>query len=151
MGGKTKKKEHHTPPASRSPSAVTESVPAAGYREWPLQGFLKRTMIENETTCNLHFNLTHILEHLELSISSKAFGMSSSREKAIWFSNLSQRYRKFQDTPSSVGASDEAHVGIIRRCNADSDEKARLLVGRDPGCSPQPEQGGDPSALFDEA
>ncbi|KAG9233179.1 hypothetical protein BJ875DRAFT_485394 [Amylocarpus encephaloides] len=64
----------------RSPSVAPEAVPVAEYREWPFQGFLKRTRIGDDVTYNLEFKLPSISEHLQLSIDSKALDICSSKE-----------------------------------------------------------------------
>jgi hypothetical protein len=63
---------HHALRTSRSPSAATETVPFAEYREWPLQGFLKCTKIGSETTYNLEFKLPLTSGHLHIPIDPKA-------------------------------------------------------------------------------
>ncbi|KAH7418908.1 hypothetical protein BKA64DRAFT_655560 [Cadophora sp. MPI-SDFR-AT-0126] len=59
---------HYAPPSSRSPSDTEESASAAEYKEWPFQGFLKRVTIGNQITYNLEFSLSHVPEHLGLSL-----------------------------------------------------------------------------------
>jgi hypothetical protein len=71
---------YHPLQTSRSPSIILESAPVAEYREWPFQGFLKRTKIGNETIYNLEFQLSHIPEHLHLPIFSEALGIRSNKE-----------------------------------------------------------------------
>jgi hypothetical protein len=56
------------PRASRSPSMAIEAAPCAKYQEWPFQGFLKRTKIEDNVTYNLEFKLLSISEHFHLLI-----------------------------------------------------------------------------------
>jgi hypothetical protein len=75
--------KHHYPPSpSRSPLGEVKSAPLAEYREWPFQGFLKRTTIGNQTIYNLEFELPCIPEHLDLSLHpavlSASFGESSA-------------------------------------------------------------------------
>ena len=41
---------------------MADSAPVAEYQEWPLQGFLKRTRIGNQTRYNLEFQLPHVPE-----------------------------------------------------------------------------------------
>jgi hypothetical protein len=72
--------QHHISQTSRSPSALTESIPIAEYQEWPFQGFLKRTKIGNETTYNLEFKLPCISGRLNLPINPEALHICSSRE-----------------------------------------------------------------------
>jgi hypothetical protein len=80
-------KRHNTSRLSRSPSATTESVPDAEYQKLPLQSFLKCTRIRNETTLNLGFYLTHLLEDHELSVPfaalSSSFGVETSAQPRI--------------------------------------------------------------------
>jgi hypothetical protein len=70
----------HASRTSRSPSVASEAVPVAEYREWPFQGFLKRTRIGDDVTYNLEFKLPSISEHLHLPIDSKALDICSSKE-----------------------------------------------------------------------
>ncbi|KAG9230121.1 hypothetical protein BJ875DRAFT_488285 [Amylocarpus encephaloides] len=72
---------HCTPPSYRSASD-TESAPIAEYQEWPFQGFLKRATIGNQITYNLGFSLSHIPEHLSLSLHSEV-SSTSSRESSV--------------------------------------------------------------------
>jgi hypothetical protein len=77
----------HASRTSRSPSAATEAVPVAEYREWSFQGFFKRTKIGDGVTYNLEFQLPHAPEHFYLPISADAFGNSSNRETATVAAN----------------------------------------------------------------
>ncbi|KAH8747563.1 hypothetical protein BGZ57DRAFT_739444, partial [Hyaloscypha finlandica] len=65
-----------------SPSTPAGSVPVAEYREWPFQGFLKRTKIGSTTMYNLEFQLPHIPEHFHLLIPADALGNGSDQERA---------------------------------------------------------------------
>jgi hypothetical protein len=60
--------EQHISQTSRSPSAGRESVLVAEYQEWPFEGFLKRTMIENDSTYSLEFRLPCMSKLLQLPI-----------------------------------------------------------------------------------
>lgn len=77
-----KNDHHYAPPSSRSPSDTEESAPVAEYQEWPFQGFLKRVTIGNQMTYNLEFSLSHIPEHLNLSLHSEVLS-TSSRESSV--------------------------------------------------------------------
>lgn len=70
------------PPSSRSPSDTQKSASAAGYQEWPFQGFLKRVTIGNQITYNLEFSLSHVPNHLSLSLHSEVLGTSSWESSA---------------------------------------------------------------------
>jgi hypothetical protein len=72
--------DHHCSRTSQSPSRTVASAPVAEYQEWPFLGFLKRTKIKNETTYTLEFRLSHVPEHLQLSVLSEAFSMRSKKE-----------------------------------------------------------------------
>ncbi|KAH6668337.1 hypothetical protein B0J14DRAFT_160406 [Halenospora varia] len=76
------KDHHHTPRTSRSPSTMVESTPVAEYREWPVQGFLKRTTIGDQTIYNLEFALPRTSEHFHLSLHSEVFGSVSGESPA---------------------------------------------------------------------
>ncbi|KUJ06353.1 uncharacterized protein LY89DRAFT_743964 [Mollisia scopiformis] len=73
---------HFTPPSSHSPSDTQKSASAAEYQEWPFQGFLKRVTIGNQITSNLKFSLSHVPEHLSLSLHSEVLS-TSSRELSV--------------------------------------------------------------------
>ncbi|KAH7363929.1 hypothetical protein BKA65DRAFT_124992 [Rhexocercosporidium sp. MPI-PUGE-AT-0058] len=73
---------HYTAPSSRSPSDTEESASAAEFQEWPFQGFLKRVTIGNQITYNLEFSLSHVPEHLSLSLHSEVLS-TSSRESSV--------------------------------------------------------------------
>ncbi|KAH7342186.1 hypothetical protein BKA65DRAFT_478089 [Rhexocercosporidium sp. MPI-PUGE-AT-0058] len=77
--------DHHytplTPLTPRSPSDTVESAPVAEYQELPFQGFLKRVTIGDQMTYNLEFSLSHIPEHLNLSLYSEVLS-ASSRESS---------------------------------------------------------------------
>ena len=66
--------QHYVSQISRGSSAAAEAVPAAAYQEWPLHGFLKRTMIGNVTSFNLEFHLVNVEEVLDLSSPFQALG-----------------------------------------------------------------------------
>jgi hypothetical protein len=66
----------HASRASRSPSVASETVPVAEYREWPFQGFLKRTRIGDDVTYSLEFKLPSISEHLHLPIDPNALDIN---------------------------------------------------------------------------
>ena len=57
-------------------------APLAEYREWPFQGFLKRTTIGNQTIYNLEFELPCIPEHLDLSLHPAVLSASSRGSSA---------------------------------------------------------------------
>jgi hypothetical protein len=57
-------------------------APLAEYREWPFQGFLKRTTIGNQTIYNLEFELPCIPEHLNLSLHPAVLSASSKESSA---------------------------------------------------------------------
>jgi hypothetical protein len=107
MDGVQSQTEHRCPPTSiddehlsrpcQTPSATAKSVRAAEYQEWPLQGFLKRTRIGNQTRFNLEFHLIHLLQNLGLSVPSEAlvggtFGMETSEQRRT--SHRSNAYSK---------------------------------------------------------
>ena len=121
--------QHFTPPASQNSSAVMESVPAAEYREWPLQGFLKRTIIGNETTYSLQFNSTHIPEHLELSILFNALGMGSSRETAVWspVSHSAVAYNKNNEDEDGVAMVCDKKAWPIAKILGETSGKYKVL------------------------
>jgi hypothetical protein len=99
----TAAKQLHTPHPSRSPSATTESVPAAEYQEWPLRGFLKSARIGNDTSFNLEFHLVSVPEHLELSALCKALCDNDQPpiQPQILHSTIAHsKTRNFQSTPS---------------------------------------------------
>ncbi|KAH6702758.1 hypothetical protein BKA61DRAFT_661179 [Leptodontidium sp. MPI-SDFR-AT-0119] len=73
---------HYTSPSSRSPSDTEKSASAADYQEFPFQGFLKRVTIGDQITYNLEFSLSHIPEHLSLSLHSEVLS-TSSRESSV--------------------------------------------------------------------
>ncbi|KAG4427459.1 hypothetical protein IFR05_017059, partial [Cadophora sp. M221] len=73
---------HYTPPSSRSPSDTEESASGAEFHEWFLQGFLKRITIRDQITYNLEFSLSHVPEHLSLSLHSEVLS-TSSRESSV--------------------------------------------------------------------
>jgi hypothetical protein len=95
--------DHYTPRTSRSPSITVESALVAEYREWPFQGFLKRTKIGNETTYNLEFQLSHIPEHLHLPVLSEALGMRSNKETSAEAA-----------TPHDTGAHSRVHSTALQ-------------------------------------
>ena len=68
---------HHASRTSRSPFTAAEAVPVAEYQEWPFQGFLKRTRIEDEVTYTLEFRLPPISEHLHLPTNCETLGFCS--------------------------------------------------------------------------
>ncbi|PVH67813.1 hypothetical protein DL98DRAFT_360623, partial [Cadophora sp. DSE1049] len=68
---------HYTPPSSRSSPDTEKSASGAEYQEWPLQGFLKRVTIGDQITYNLEFSLSHVPEHLSLSLRSEVLSTSS--------------------------------------------------------------------------
>jgi hypothetical protein len=59
---------------------MVESAPVAEYREWSLQGLLKRTKIGNETTYNLESQVSLILDYLYLPALLDALGIHSRKE-----------------------------------------------------------------------
>ncbi|KAH6702756.1 hypothetical protein BKA61DRAFT_680954 [Leptodontidium sp. MPI-SDFR-AT-0119] len=73
---------HFTPPSSRNPSDTEESASGADFHEWPFHGFLKRVTIGNQITYNLEFSLSHVPEHLCLSLHSEVLS-TSSRESSV--------------------------------------------------------------------
>lgn len=75
-------KHHHTSRISRNPSAATDSIPVTEYREWPFQGFLKRTKIRDNVAYKLEFELPLTSEHLYLPIDPEILDISSRREIA---------------------------------------------------------------------
>ena len=105
-----------------------ESAPVAEYQEWPFQGFLKRTRIGNETTYNLEFQLSHILEHLHLPVLSEALGMRSKETPAE------------ATTPHNTGTHSKVYLAKVRpqikRVRWTPEEHAKILEMREEdGCS----------------
>ncbi|KAH7374060.1 hypothetical protein BKA64DRAFT_256163 [Cadophora sp. MPI-SDFR-AT-0126] len=74
--------QHCTPLNSRNPSHTVEPASAVHYQEWPFQGFLKRVRIGDRMTYNLEFSLSHVPEHLSLSLHSGGLS-TSSRESSV--------------------------------------------------------------------
>jgi len=72
--------QHCASRTSRGPSAAPEAALVTEYREWPFQGFLKRTRIGDDVTYNLEFKLPSISEQLHLPIDPKALDICSSKE-----------------------------------------------------------------------
>jgi hypothetical protein len=89
---------HNTPQTSRSPSAVVESTPVAEYQEWPFQGFLKRTMIGNQTMYNLEFALPRTSEHFHLSLHSEVLGSASASHQVVSTRKLGKELTKEQES-----------------------------------------------------
>ncbi|KAH6700701.1 hypothetical protein BKA61DRAFT_208150 [Leptodontidium sp. MPI-SDFR-AT-0119] len=73
---------HHTPPSCRSSPDKGKSASGADFHEWPLQGFLKRVTIGGQITYNLEFSLSHVPEHLNLSLHSEVLSTSSRESSA---------------------------------------------------------------------
>jgi len=61
---------------------MVESTPVIEYREWPFQGFLKRTTISDQTIYNLEFALPRTSEHFHLSLHSEVLGSVSGESPA---------------------------------------------------------------------
>ncbi|KAJ8063269.1 hypothetical protein OCU04_008500 [Sclerotinia nivalis] len=55
---------------SVEPATITE------YRKWLFQGFLKRTIIGNNTTYTLEFQLQYVPEHFHLLVIAEALGIN---------------------------------------------------------------------------
>jgi len=120
---------HSTPQTSRSPSATAELAPVAEYREWPFQGFLKRTRIRNKMTYNLEFQLPCISERLNLPIDPEAFGISTNSEMSVKAT-----------PPHDVVAHSKVHLASvwrqIKRVRWTPEEDAMILKMREEdGCS----------------
>jgi len=71
--------DHHTLRTSRSPSITIQSAPGAEYQEWPFQGVLKHTKVENKTTFQLKFQLLYVPECLHFPALSEALGIHSNK------------------------------------------------------------------------
>jgi hypothetical protein len=104
------------------------SAPVVEYREWPFQGFLKRTKIGNETTYNLEFQLSHIPEHLHLPVLSEALGMRSNKEMSAEAA-----------TPHDTGAHSRVHSAALqskrKRVSWKPEENETILKMKKEGCS----------------
>ena len=74
---------HYASQTSRSPSAATEAVPVAEYKEWPFQGFLKRIRIGDDITYNLEFKLLLISGHLHFPIYPEALDTCPRKEAPV--------------------------------------------------------------------
>jgi hypothetical protein len=121
---------HHASQTSRSPSAATEAVPFAEYREWPLQGFLKCTKIGSETTYNLEFKLPSISGHLHLPIDPKAL---DTNHNATAHSQIHQAPLK--PKKSKVPWTEEENASLLRMWNEGRSWEyiAAALPGRSEG------------------
>jgi hypothetical protein len=73
-------KHYHNPQVSQSSFSVSESTSLAEYHEWPFHGFLKRTMIGDEITYNLKFNLPRVLECLKRPIVGGVYDVNPNQE-----------------------------------------------------------------------
>ncbi|KAH8790802.1 hypothetical protein F5882DRAFT_377148 [Hyaloscypha sp. PMI_1271] len=62
---------------------MVESTPVAEYQEWPFQGFLKRTIVGNQTIYNLEFALPRTSDYSHLCLHSELLGSGESLVKAI--------------------------------------------------------------------
>jgi hypothetical protein len=100
----------------------------AEYREWPFQGFLKRTRIGNETTYNLEFQLPCILEHLHLPISADVLGNESNEATVVAVA-----------TPPDTVAHSKVQLGTPRarrtRISWTVEENGKILKMKGEGCS----------------
>ncbi|APA10719.1 hypothetical protein sscle_06g054890 [Sclerotinia sclerotiorum 1980 UF-70] len=63
----------YPPPSSVNPICAKPAT-TTEYRECPFQGFLKRTIIGNDTTYTLEFQLQHVPGHLHLPVIAEALG-----------------------------------------------------------------------------
>ncbi|APA15664.1 predicted protein [Sclerotinia sclerotiorum 1980 UF-70] len=63
---------HCYSPSSPINPTYAEPATTTEYREWPFQGFLKRTIIGNDTIYTLEFQLQHVPEHLHLPVIAEA-------------------------------------------------------------------------------
>jgi hypothetical protein len=117
---------HYTSRTSRSPSA--EAVPVAEYQEWPFQGFLKRTKIEDDVTYNLEFHLPRTLEHFRLPIHAHALDNGSD-----------QAMSAPAGTPHSAVSYSEVEPATLRakrkRVPWRPDENKTILRMKEQGCS----------------
>jgi hypothetical protein len=77
---------------------VVESTPVAEYQEWPFQGFLKRTMIGNQTMYNLEFALPRTSEHFHLSLHSEVLGSASASHQVVSTRKLGKELTKEQES-----------------------------------------------------
>lgn len=108
---------------SRTPSPISESALVAEYREWPFQGFLKRTIVGEETIYNLEFTLPHILEHLHRPICSTVLGTGSSKAMA------SQRAIKPRKPEKQLTTTQESLLAKLVRPNKSWAEIERHFQG----------------------
>lgn len=70
----TDNERHDTQRPSRSVSATVESMVAADYHEWPINGLFKQTRSGNRASFHLKFHLTNTSDHLELSAPFASLG-----------------------------------------------------------------------------
>jgi hypothetical protein len=66
--------------STRSPVSLTcpELATTTEFREWPFQGFLKRTIIGNDAIYTLEFQLQHVPEHLHLPVIAEALNTDTA-------------------------------------------------------------------------
>jgi hypothetical protein len=120
--------EHDISQTSRSPSTIRESVPIAKYQEWPFQGFLKRTIIRNETTYNLEFKLPCMSECLSLPMIVESLDIGSNQEEPV---NLATRHK----TPSYSKTRAATSRQQKKRALWTLEEDTTLRTMRNDGCS----------------
>lgn len=98
---------------SRSPSLVKPAT-TTEYREWPFQGFLKRTIIGNDTTYTLEFQLQHVPEHLHLPVITEALGADTLAQTQRSCSILHSEVRPAGPKGKRVRWEADEHETIVR-------------------------------------
>ncbi|APA11291.1 hypothetical protein sscle_07g060610 [Sclerotinia sclerotiorum 1980 UF-70] len=95
-------------PICAEPAITTE------YREWPFQGFLKRTIIGNDTTYTLEFQLQHVPEHLHLPVIAEALGADTFAQTQSSCSILHSEVRSAGPKGKRVRWEADEHETIVR-------------------------------------